>query len=372
MLQGAMAQSTSIAQPIPYTPDLEQPEAHEAETIRELVDTLLKISTKVYEDGHHALRSVHAKSHALLEGTLRVNDALPAELAQGLFAASGVHPVVLRFSTTPGDWLKDSVSTPRGLAIKVFDVAGPRLPDAAGHTQDFVLVNGPVFAAPDAKHFLKNLKLLAGTTDKSPGLKSALSLALRGVERVIEAVGGESGTLKALGGHPATHPLGETFFTQVPLRYGAHVAKLRVKPASESLRALHGKHIDITHAPNALRDVMREYFAAQSGTWELQVQLCRDATRMPVENAAELWSEELSPFETVGTLTVRPQDAWPEAAAQRLEDGLSFSPWHGIEAHRPLGSVMRARKAAYEASAKFRASRNGVSIDEPAAPPARG
>ena len=44
---------------------------------------------------------------------------------------------------------------------------------------------------------------------------------------------------------------------------------------------------------------------------------------------------------------------------------MSFSPWHGIVAHRPIGSIMRVRKMAYEMSAHFRAERNGKEMLEP-------
>jgi hypothetical protein len=43
-----------------------------------------KISETTFKDGGHALRSVHAKSHALLRGRLEVLPDLPATLAQGL------------------------------------------------------------------------------------------------------------------------------------------------------------------------------------------------------------------------------------------------------------------------------------------------
>ena len=189
----------------------------EEKTTDELVETLLKISAITYKDGHHALRSVHAKSHALLKGELTVLPGLPPELAQGIFRSPATYPVILRLSSSPGDLLNDSVSTPRGLALKLLDVPGERLEGSEGATtQDFVMVNGPAFAAPNAKKFLGNLKLLASTTDKAPALKSALSATLRGAEKLLEAVGGQSGTLKSLGGEPATHPLGETYFTQVP------------------------------------------------------------------------------------------------------------------------------------------------------------
>jgi hypothetical protein len=254
--------------------------------------------------------------------------------------------------------------------MKIFDVAGERLPDAQGRTQDFIFINGPAFAAPDAKHFLKNLKLLAGTTDKAPGLKAALSLALRGIERTVEAAGGESGTIKALGGHPATHPLGETFFTQVPLLYGAYMAKLRLRPAISAMTQLLHQSVDITHSPNALRELLRDYFRSGSAVWDLEAQLCRDIEKMPIEQANVVWPENVSAFQRVASVRVAAQDAWPDPAAAAIEDALAFSPWHGIAAHRPLGSVMRVRKAAYEASVRFRASHNGVNVTEPSTPPA--
>jgi hypothetical protein len=86
---------------------------------------------------------------------------------------------------------------------------------------------------------------------------------------------------------------------------------------------------------------------------------------MPIEDASVVWPEDLSPFRRVAQLTVPQQDAWPDASAGATEDALAFSPRHGITAHRPLGSIMRVRKAAYEASAKFRASHNHVTVDEP-------
>ena len=38
-----------------------------------------------------------------------------------------------------------------------------------------------------------------------------------------------------------------------------------------------------------------------------------------------------------------------------------------LAAHRPIGSIMRVRKAVYEMAAQFRSNANGVSVDEPTA-----
>jgi hypothetical protein len=349
---------------------VETPEADEAKTIQQLVETLLKISQITYRDGHHALRSVHAKSHALLEGQLTVLPNLPAELCQGLFAVPGTYPILMRLSSSPGDLLDDSVSTPRGLAIKVIGVHGVRLPGSEGDTtQDFIMINGPAFAAPNLKKFLGSLKLLAGTTDKAPHLKSALSAALRGAEKLLETVGGHSGTLRSLGGEPATHPLGETYFTQVPMRFGQYIAKLSVAPASTRLAGLKGVGVPIAHSANALREAMEDFFRTDEAVWELRAQLCRDLSKMPIEDSTVVWSEQISPHQPVARVVVPRQAAWTDARGHEIDDGTSFSPWYGIEEHRPLGSIMRARKVAYEASVKFRAEHNSRSIAEPTAAP---
>jgi hypothetical protein len=44
---------------------------------------------------------------------------------------------------------------------------------------------------------------------------------------------------------------------------------------------------------------------------------------------------------------------------------LSFNPWHGIEAHQPLGSIMRVRRQAYESSSRFRHEMNAQPRREP-------
>ena len=87
--------------------------------------------------------------------------------------------------------------------------------------------------------------------------------------------------------------------------------------------------------------------------------------QMPNENAAKPWPEDKSPYVTVARIEAPQQRAWSTARSEVGDDTLSFSPWHGLEAHRPLGSIMRLRKAVYEASANFRRERNHVLAEEP-------
>lgn len=349
-----------------YDPRYEIAEEGEAATIDGMLESLNKISTTTYEHSGHATRSVHAKSHGLLLAELSVAEGLPAAYAQGLFAAPGTWQVAMRLSTTPGDVLDDKVSTPRGVGMKVVGVTGARVEGSEGDaTQDFVLVNGPVFLAPSAKKFLGSLKPLAATTDRVPNLKRAFSAVLRGAEKAIEAVGGESGVLKSMGGHPETHPLGETYFSQAPILYGDYMAKISLAPVSPALSALTDREIDLSGTPDGLRKAVTEHFATHGGEWILRVQLCTNIEIMPIEDSSVEWPEKESPWVTVARLRALPQAAWSDELSKAIDDGMQFNPWHALAAHRPIGSIMRVRKAAYAMSKQFRAQRNGVPVAEP-------
>ena len=354
-----------LAAPVRYRPDVEAVRPDEEQTIAQINAAFDTILETVATDSGHAVRSVHAKSHGILEGVLHIDAGLAPELAQGLFATPGEHRVYLRLSTNAGDILPDAVSLPRGLALKVLDVAGERLPGAEGTTQDFVMVNGPVFQAPNAEKFLGSLKLLAKTTDRIEGVKVAASTVLRGVNKALGAVGIESTALASLGGAPNVDPLGETYYSVTPFRYGDHIAKFSIAPVAPALTARTGTEIDASGRPDAIRETVRTEMAAIAGVWEFRVQLCRDLERQPVEDPTVAWSEDEAPFQRVATLTVRPQDSWDAERVEAVNERMRFAVWTGLAAHQPLGNINRARNAPYRHSAAFRQRFNGCPIHEP-------
>lgn len=354
------------ATPIRFDPSMEHVAANEAETEAGLIDALRSISEKTFADSGHATRGVHAKSHGVVRGKVTVLPGLPPDLARGLFGKPGEYNAVMRFSTLPGDILDDAVSTPRGLAVKIIGVDGPRLPGSESDTtQDFVLVNGPAFSAPAAEAFLGSLKTVVRTTDRVEGLKKVVSAVARATESLLEAFGHKSPLVLTLGGQPLTSILGETFYSQAPVLYGEYVAKIAVAPVAPRLTALTGQHVDTSGKPNALRQSVEEFFDVDGGEWEIRVQLCTDLDTMPIEDASVIWPEDQSPYRTVARITVPPQNAWSAEGIAAIDEGMAFSPWHGLAAHRPLGSVMRARRNTYTSSANFRATHNECPIHEP-------
>lgn len=352
-----------LQSPIRYRPDVEQPQPDEQTTVTDLNETFDIILERTAEDYGHAVRSVHAKSHGLLEGELTIDSDLPAELAQGLFAQGGRHKVLIRLSTNAGDILPDAIGLPRGLAMKVFDVAGDRLPGSEGTAQDFVMVNGPVFQAKTAEKFLGNLKLLAKTTDRLKGTKKVVSAALRGVRHAFEAVGAEPpAAINSLGGAPNLEPLGETYYSATAFRFGDYIAKFSIAPVAPAMTALSGKEIAIEGREDAIREDVRTEMRTLDAEWEFRVQLCRDLEAQPVEDATVLWT---SPFVRVGTIRAAAQDSWSDAHVQQINEETRFSVWTGIAAHQPLGNINRARRDTYRHSADFRARVNGCPYHEP-------
>ena len=65
-------------------------------------------------------------------------------------------------------------------------------------------------------------------------------------------------------------------------------------------------------------------------------------------------------------ITVTPQDTYSDSRQTFVDERLSFSPWHALEAYRPLGGIMRSRLKAYEEAIKYRVQRNDRERAEPA------
>jgi hypothetical protein len=161
------------------------------------------------------------------------------------------------------------------------------------------------------------------------------------------------------------HILGETFYSMAALRYGDYVAKISAAPRSANVRALTGRPVRKQAGESALRDLVADFFTHNSAEYDLRAQLCVDTDKMPIENASVLWPEQLSPHQLVAVLHLPAQDPYSDARRRYADDVLSFNPWHALQAHRPLGSVMRSRRRAYPRSSDFRHTLNGVEQHEP-------
>jgi catalase len=350
---------------LPYSDSVEHKQDNEDQIISQITAAMAGIAETMADRFRHAMRPVHAKSHGLLKAQLRVYDNLPEYLAQGLFARAENYPAIMRFSTTPGDILSDMISVPRGLGIKVLGVQGQMLPENEGaNTQDFVLVNGKVFGAKNAAEFLEGQKTLGQHITDDPGIKQIVSEVARGTNAVLTAFNEPNPTLANIG-YPKTQILAETYGSHAPIRFGDYFGKIIVTPYSANLKRL-GEDKFHTHGHySALKENIQDFFNTETAVWEIEVQLCTDLDKMPVEDAATPWPEDLSQYIPIGQIVATPQKTYSPARRVYVDDHLSFNPWHALEAHRPLGNIMRARRAAYAAARDQRAMNNAVTISEP-------
>jgi hypothetical protein len=348
---------------VPYADDLEHPSAEERQTIDAIIASMTRESEMTAERYQHAVRASHAKSTALLKGELQVLDGLPEHLRQGLFSEVKRYPILARLAQGPGELLKDSVSTHRGMAIKVLNVTGEKLPGHTTDEQDFVLASGPVFSAPDAAGFLKSMKGLEKATGMPEAVKHAVSATARAANAVLHAVGADSPKLDFFG-HTPRHPLVDPYYSQAPLRYGQYVAKIAVFAVSPEILALGDGPLELDD-PDVFRHATTAFMRTHEARFELRVQLCTQLSSMPVEDASVEWPEAESPYVAVARLTFPAQEAHSEPRAAYFNDVLSFRPAHSLAAHRPLGSIMRARLKTYQALSAFRHSHNHVQQVDP-------
>lgn len=347
-----------------YRDDLETVEKDEQETHNKIIELMTDGMHLVRkESGGENVRISHAKAFGLLKGELIVQDGLPPELSQGLFSQPGSHPVLVRLATAPGEINDDSkVNTVRGMAIKVFNVSGPKLPGHTADTQDFVLDTGKEFFNSGAKAFLQTFKPNATIAPRlSDSVKGVVSEVSRVTNAALNAVGLNSGKLDFFG-HEKKHPMAEEYYSQTPYRYGDYVATIGVIPDTPGLKALFDQSYD-PQTPDAFRDTTNEFFRTQAGEFLVAVQLNVDPDQMPIEDAQAKWPEETSQYRPVARLILPVQTAFDTAKNAFFED-LSFSPAHALAAHRPLGSINRARLAAYRALSERRRSENHKSTAE--------
>jgi hypothetical protein len=278
------------------------------------------------------LRVLHVKQHLGMVGTLAVKAA--ESLRAGVFTAERSYPVYVRLSNGAGRPQADGAPDVRGFAIKLVGVTGKKLiPELAdAQTQDFLFINDPVipFRTPDefmafqraAKHH--PLTLL-------PRLIGAF-----GVGRAFAIVGSALRSPKVRS--YATH----AFHTAAPLALGAVAAKLALFP-------LPSPEVPAARGAGYLRTDIISRIEAGPLSWALRAQLFIDDRTTPIEDTSIAWT---GPWHDLGTLTIPRQDTNSPRGKEisELVSQLSFDPWHAIEAHRPLGAIMRARKVAYAAS----------------------
>jgi hypothetical protein len=340
-----------------YGNSIELTPPDEAQLTELIVASMGRVNRKIFDQHRHAVRDAHAKSHGILKGELEVYPDMPQHLRQGIFATPKRYPVIVRLSTAPGDLQSDRMPALYGMAIKVLGVIGNKLLSGdEGHNQDFLLVNHPVMPFGNVVSYWAFQQRMEKLAESSSDVQPATTEKPSEPAGMVDALESLPASLRAVAAVPYSHILGATFHSMAALRFGSYVAKLSVAPLSNSVRSLTGS--PVPDGDSALRDLVVDFFRKDSAEYELRAQLLTDLREMPIEDASVQWPEDLSPHQPIAKLTFPAQDPYSPARRVYADDVLSFNPWHCIEEHRPLGSIMRIRIKAYEMSSSFRHQMN--------------
>jgi len=344
---------TATPRPLPYTDDVETIPVDEAEDIQRVIEAMELILARSQAKTGQFRADVHVKTHGYADGEFRVLPNLLDELAQGLFGRAGVYPAVVRFSNAAGQVRYDAIPDGRGLAVKVLGVEGDvvLVDGQQDPTQDFVMINHPVFFARNVKDFLRLEHVLVQADDKP---LATLQAGLTGGDwNPLNWHWREMLTVARIAGQLPSHPASNTYFSMAPIRFGDYVAKYRAKPAGDRHEAYLELVKRFASQADAMRLALEETLKTQELRFEFQVQLRTCERTMPIEDATVEWPESESPYRTVAQLLL-PRQAIALLRQQDAYQKLSFNVWHALAAHRPLGGINRVRRRAYALSSDWR------------------
>ena len=269
--------------------------------------------------------------------------SLPESLAKGLFARPATYGAWIRFSNGSGKPAPDKEGDGRGMAIKVLGVAGSRT-----GTQDFIMINNPTFFVRDA------IDYVTFNRDANPFKYFVPDL------NPLHARLHDMLTALAIAGRKVSNPLNSQYWSMTPYLYGDRPCKYSARPVGAP------SPFEDRSTADFLRDNLVKALDAGDAVFDFCIQLQNDEEAMPVEDPTVVWCEDDAAFVPVARLTIARQGFdTPERRA--FGENLSFTPWHGLDAHRPLGGINRVRRAVYETVSRLRHDLNGAVNAEPTA-----
>jgi len=360
---------------VKYTPDIETADPGFDQNLQTVISkTERYIARSVTTEGTgRAVRDAHAKGYGLVRAEVEILDQLPAEYAQGIYATPGRHDALIRFSNgSPHAGADARLGGATGLALKIFDIAGPTLledePDT--RTFDYANINAPVFFCNTVEHylFIQDLFIEAPAyfVQGTPGRHRFYQDFVTGKGTLDQDNWAWDELLAFLRvlQSPPVNLLLSTYWTMGAVRHGGYIAKVRFAPVAAFADKVVQRDLDLGSAAEVYRPALIVELRERPYEFDIQVQLCADLAQMPVEDVTVEWPEQLSPFVTVAKLRLPQQDISEDDNLAKM-DALSFTPWRVTAEHAPLGNIMRVRKEVYRHSSILRHNLNRQQRTEP-------
>ena len=296
-------------------------------------------------------RGGNTKTQGIVRAEFIVHDGLPHALRHGIYAQPRSYPAWVRFSG-PGPYVTPDIDDVgfMSISVKLMDVPGPKLMDEERFTQDMFGVSPPTFVTPDVR---------ANAQLQLESVKNAQIFYFFNLQRphILDAI------MQGLWIKTQSSPFEAPYFSCVPYLLGEGQAmQYSFWPKTDKRTPI--PRLPLRPPDDYLRAAMVAALGAGDVELDVRLQLQTDPHLMPIENAAVLWPERLSPRVSAATLRI-PRQQFDSPAQMEFAKRLSYNPWHSIAEHRPLGNQSRARKRMYYELSKLRHQMNAVPHFEP-------
>jgi hypothetical protein len=285
-----------------------------------------------------------------LNGTLQVDPELAPHLRHGIFTQPGASfKASLRMAHSGFE--PDNEPKGASIAVKLTGVSGQpidlneypkELREINAGTQDFIFIAGTdnfnVAVRPDDMALMHKRMLKWGM------IPAVMFTLLRHPISFFRILGVISS------GQALTNPFLTQQNTIHAARFGGPdtAAKFILKPCTEK---------PMPAAPEGKKDfiheVIAEHVASEGVCMDVLVQRQVDPCTDSIENLRNSWT---GPMEHVGKLTV-PKGGGSDTKSCEFT---TYSPWYGLEEHKPLGWVARTRRVVYEAAARMRLKKSAA------------
>lgn len=333
-------------QPTGSARDQERIEPDEEASTQAILEHSINRLRSQFPDGKRpVMRDAHPKAHGLVSAQFIVLDDLPPELRHGVFATPRTFDALIRVSAGNVEVQPDTVPQAGGMAIKLIGVEGEKLlpGERDAVTQDFIMINAPAFFVRTLKDYVELHEFLG-----------------RGqLEAFFANRPEETAAIVDIRGRQPFNPVQVRYWSMTPYLLGDNAIKFSAIPIGRTANLPPDQP-----GPDFMRELMKAQLASEDVWYEFAVQLQGDPSAMPIEDPVKVWDETAAPFQRVALIRIPRQDIDAPGRVE-LAENLAFTPWHSIEAHRPLGAINRSRKAIYEGIAAFRHQANGVVHAEP-------
>jgi hypothetical protein len=331
--------------------DKEYPSPDEVSAIQTIEQMIVQKIEHNYQAGERpSRRDAHAKHHGCVKAEFIVENNLSEEMKFGILKEPGKKfTACIRFSNGSGKPQADSKGDGRGMAIKLLGVSGEKLLTDEKNTQDFVMINHPVFFIRNLQDYIDFFK-----SQEAEG-KGPLKFFFPGFNPLKWRLQ-EFAIATSIQRKKIVSPLEIQYWSMTPYKLGNRAIKFSAKPSVD-----HISGGTVSSSDNYLKEAMVEHLKSKEACFDFLVQFQTDADKMPIENSTVEWK---APFLKVATIKIPPQ-SFDSSEQMEFCENLSYTPWHSLPEHQPLGAINRCRKPIYNSISKARHQLNAVSRQEP-------